>query len=276
MSNVGSAGSFREVVLSLTDQSQNVGAALTWRIRWVAVRGLASVIAGVVVLGVGGRLVMLASRLIHPDAIGRLTENGNRIGEFTVDGTIELILFGGLGSGVTAGVVWVLVKEWIPKHPVPVGLGAVAIGGFLLVEADNTDFAILGDPRADLVLLLGLIFVFGVVVFWLDRWLDRRLPEVAGTASIVVYSLLVAVGVPFLIPVFGSFFSSEWCFCANPPIWTGIFLAMTSFATIWWWILNLRGWNSPPQTLRTIGTTSIALTVTAGSIHLAREVLAIL
>ncbi len=61
-----------------------------------------------------------------------------------------------------------------------------------MVEADNTDFAILGDPRADLVLLLGLIFVFGVVLFWLDR----RLPEVGGTTSIVVYSLLVAVGVP--------------------------------------------------------------------------------
>ena len=40
--------------------------------------------------------------------------------------------------------------------------GAVAIGGGPLVEADNTDFAILGYPRADLVLLLGLIFVFGL------------------------------------------------------------------------------------------------------------------
>lgn len=122
--------------------------------------------------------------------------------------------------------------------------GAVAIGGFLLVEADNTDFAILGDPRADLVLLLGLIFVFGVVLFWLDR----RLPEIGGTTSIVVYSLLVAVGVPFLVPVLGSFFSSGFCFCENPPIWTGIFLASTSIATIWWWKLSLRSWETPPAT----------------------------
>ncbi len=139
----------------------------------------------------------------------------------------------------------------------------MAIGGFLLVEADNTDFAILGYPGADLVLLLGLIFVFGVVLFWLDR----RLPEVGGTNSIVVYSLLVAVGVPFLVPVLGSFFSSGFCFCENPPIRTGIFLASTSIATIWWWKLSLRGWETPPATLRTIGTTSIALTVTAGSIQ---------
>ncbi len=39
-------------------------------------------------------MVMLASRLIHPDAVGRITENGNRIGEFTLEGTIGLILFG--------------------------------------------------------------------------------------------------------------------------------------------------------------------------------------
>ena len=260
----------------LTDQSLSVGARLVSRFRWIAVRGLASAVAGIVVLGVGGRLVMLASRFLHPDAVGRITENGNRIGEFTVEGTIGLILFGGLASGVFAGVVWVLVKEWIPQHPVPVGLGAVAIGGFLLVEADNPDFFILGNPSVDLVLLLGLIFVFGVVLFWVDRWLDRRLPGVAGTTSIVLYSLLVALGVPFLVPVFGSFLSREFCFCRNPPIWSGVFLVVTSFATIWWWILNLRGSDTPPRTLRTIGTTSIALTVTAGSIYLAREVLAIL
>ena len=61
-------------------------------------------------------------------------------GEFTVDGTIELIVFGGLLSGVVAGVVWVFTREWIPDNPVPVGVGAVAIGGFALVEADNPDF----------------------------------------------------------------------------------------------------------------------------------------
>ncbi|HEY5651539.1 MAG TPA: hypothetical protein VIW46_08840, partial [Acidimicrobiia bacterium] len=60
---------------------------------------------------------MFISRVLHPDAAGRITENGNRIGEFTVDGTIELIVFGGLLSGVVAGVVWVLIREWIPDNP---------------------------------------------------------------------------------------------------------------------------------------------------------------
>jgi hypothetical protein len=52
---------------------------LIGRIRWIAVGGLAGVVSGVLVLGLGGRLVMLASRLLHPDTAGRLTENGNRI-----------------------------------------------------------------------------------------------------------------------------------------------------------------------------------------------------
>ncbi|MEA1902973.1 MAG: hypothetical protein U9N56_05540 [Actinomycetota bacterium] len=99
----------------LTEQPRDLDVRIGGRVRWVAVRGLASAVAGLLVLGVGGRLVMLASRLLHPDAAGRITENGARIGEFTVEGTIELILFGGLLSGVFAGVIWVLVKEWIPQ-----------------------------------------------------------------------------------------------------------------------------------------------------------------
>ena len=58
---------------------------------------------------------MFASRLLHPEAVGEVTEGGNLIGEFTVDGTIALILFGGLGSGLIAGAVWVFIKRWIAE-----------------------------------------------------------------------------------------------------------------------------------------------------------------
>lgn len=139
-----------------TVESRRLGARLAWRIRWVAVRGIASAFAGVLVLGVGGRLVMLASRFLHPDAIGRTTDNGNRIGEFTVEGTVARILFGGLLSGLVAGVIWALVKEWIPPNPALVGFGVIAIGGFQLIEADNPDFVILEGPGPDLALLVGL------------------------------------------------------------------------------------------------------------------------
>ena len=70
--------------------------------------------------------------------------------------------------------MWVIVWQWIPRHPVVVGLGAVALGGFNLIDADNRDFVILRDAfpglAPDLVLLVGLVFVFGASLVWVDRW----------------------------------------------------------------------------------------------------------
>jgi hypothetical protein len=258
------------------DQVTGFGARLGLRVRWIAVRGLAAVATGTVVLGLGGRLVMLGSRLLHPDAIGQVSENGNPIGDFTLDGTIELVVFGGLGSGIIAGVVWVIVWQWIPRHPAVVGFGAVTLGAYNLIDSGNRDFVILGDPLPDLVLLVGLLFGFGACLVWVDRWFDSRLPKAAGAVSIGVYSLIVLVGAPFLIPSVGGFFTTEFCFCDNPPIATGVFIVVTAIATGWWWIMNLRGTESPPTTLKRIGSTSVALAVAAGTVHLIAEIATIL
>jgi hypothetical protein len=249
---------------------------LTGRLRWIAVRGLAAVTSGVLVLGLGGRLVMFLSRLLHPDAAGRLTENGNQIGQLTLEGTLALLLFGGLTGGLFAGVVWVMVEEWIPDNPLLVGAGAVAIGGFLLVEADNRDFVILDPPGFDLLLLLALVFLFGVVLHRLDKWFENRLPEPGGTLSTVVYALMTAVGALVAIPTFGNFFSSSFCVCAQPPVWTGIMLAVASGATVWWWVLELRGAGRPPDRLRLIGRLATTAAALAGAIHLTGQIVAII
>jgi len=219
---------------------------------------------------------MFVSRLLHPEALGRITEGGNRIGEFTVEGTIGLIIFGGLLSGLLAGVVWVLVREWIPKKAALVGLGAVAVGGSFLIQGDNRDFVILQDPQLDLVLLLGLLFLFGVVLYWFDVVLDNKMSDQPQTSGIVVYSLMIAMAAPLTIPTFASMFTREFCSCAKPPIWTGVFLAATSLSTILWWVQHLRGADTPSQTLNKIGTTSLALTAIAGAVDLTTEITHIL
>lgn len=218
---------------------------------------------------------MFASRMLHPAAIGRVTEAGFRIGEFTVGGTIDLVLFGGLLNGVVAGVVWVFVKEWIPDNWVMVGMGAVAIGGFALVEADNPDFVILEDPRIDLALLLGLLFLFGLALLWFDHVLERRLPAKVGAGSTVIYSLIAAIGVPFLIPTFGIFLSREFCFCESPPIWTGAFLLGAAVTTVTWWVLALRRAVSQSPILKRLGRSSVAGAVVAGGVYLTGQLLAI-
>jgi len=262
--------------MAITAQAESLAVRLVGLVRSVALGGLAGAIAGVVVLGVGGRLVMFMSRLLHPEALGRITENGNRVGEFTVEGTIGLIIFGGLLSGLLAGVVWVLVREWIPNKAALVGLGAVAIGGSFLIQGNNRDFVILQDPRLDLVLLLGLLFLFGVVLYWIDELLDKKMSDQPQTLGIVVYSLMIAIAAPLIIPTFASMFSKEFCFCLNPPIWTGVFLAATSLATVTWWVQHLRGANTPSQSLNMIGTASLTLTAIAGAVDLTTEITRIL
>ncbi len=262
-----------------TSRAQHPGTLsdrLIGRTRWIAIRGLAGVTSGVLVLGIGGRLVMLASRLLHPETTGRLTENGNRIGDFTVEGTLALLVFGGLAGGLFASVVWTIVKDWVPDNSLLVGLGAVAMGGFLLVEADNPDFQILSPPGLDLVLLLSLVFLFGVVLHRVDSVLERRLPSFRRVLSTAFYSLLVLVGVPLVIPTFGNFVSSDFCGCEPPPVWTGVLLAVTAVATIWWWILDLRGAESPPAHVRLLGRVATGAAVLAGGVHLTAQIVTIL
>lgn len=253
-------------------QTESVAVRLVGLVRRVALGGLAGAIAGLLVLGVGGRIVMFISRLLHPEALGRITEGGNRIGEFTIGGTVELLIFAGLLSGLVGGVIWVLIKEWIPKRAVVVGLGGVALGGSFLIDGDNIDFFILEGPLPDLVLLLGLLFLFGVVLYWFDGLLDDRTSDRPGTVGIVVYSLMVAVAAPLIVPTFGNFFSEEFCFCSDPPIWTGVFLVAASLSTVTWWIQHLRGAEAPSQSLSIIGRATLALAALAGSIDLTTEI----
>ena len=258
-----------------TDQSSGLATRITELIRWIAVRGIAAVSLGILVFGIGGRLVMLASRLLHPDTIGRITDNGNRIGEFTVGGTIGLIVFGGLFGGLAAGVVWVFIKNWIVDNPVVVGLGAVALGGLNLIEADNRDFVILGDVTVDLLLLLSLPFLFGLLLVPFDGYLDKKLPPARSVVSIVVYALLVSVAAPIIIPLFASFFDTGFCFCEHPPIWIGIGLIAATASTIYWWYLSLRGAEDPPGWLTKTGQISVLVAVVAGAVYLTNEILAI-
>jgi hypothetical protein len=262
--------------MAVPGQAESLGVRLAGLIRSVALGGLAGAIAGVVVLGVGGRFVMFLSRLLHPEALRRTTESGARVGEFTVEGTIELVIFGGLLGGLLAGVVWVLVREWIPNNRALVGLGAVAIGGSFLIHGENIDFIILPNPRIDIVLLLGLLFLFGVVLSWVDGLLDNKMPDPPRTFGIVVYAIMIAIAAPLIIPTFGSLLTEEFCQCSSPPIWTGVFLTATAVSTIVWWVQHLRGADTPPQTLRKIGTTSLALTALAGAIDLTTEIAHIL
>ena len=76
--------------------------------------GVASFLGGVVVGGIGGRLVMtISAGAAGEDFFGRVTENGNTIGQFTAGGTFTLVVFVGLLGGVAASIVIVGSDPWL-------------------------------------------------------------------------------------------------------------------------------------------------------------------
>jgi hypothetical protein len=82
-------------------------------------------------------------------AQGRITEADEVVGRITVDGTIGFVVFTALFFGLATGVVYMLVRRWLPAGR----LGGLAYGALLLLiaatrieplRADNPDFDLVG------------------------------------------------------------------------------------------------------------------------------------
>ena len=144
------------------DRARRVAAwplGVIWRD--IARGGLAGLLVGVVVGGLGGRVAMRLIALLVPEATGSSTENGNRIGDITLGGSFGLILFAGLFVGILVGTIWVVVSPWLPRSAWPPrARGHPARDRprpFVLVQGSNSDFIVLGFDPAVVVVLLGLV-----------------------------------------------------------------------------------------------------------------------
>lgn len=201
--------------------------------RRIGIAGLAALIGGVLVLGVGGRLAMRLSGAMalasDPATRFMLTGDGFQVGRITVDGTIGLIIFGGIFGSIAAAAYWALLKDRLPakRQLLWAGLAAAAIGGNFLVHADNIDFVILEPVVANVILYPMLTGIAGVVIVLIDRRLSRRLPRSVASNSIL--SLLAVFGmvlVALLVVSAGGedpFLAAELVALAAiaAPIWIG-------------------------------------------------------
>jgi hypothetical protein len=232
-------------------------------LRDIARGGLAGLAVGVVFGGLGGRLAMRLIALLIPEATGRFTENGNRIGDITLGGSFGLLLFGGLFAGIFVGTIWVVVSPWLPRslgrRVLAAILLAIGLGAFGVIQGSNSDFIVLGfDPRVVLVLLV-LVGLVGASMAVVDAWLDRRLPHPRssiGTAS-GVYIVISAIGALFAVGVVATFLDT-----ALRPV--GIALLVSGVATLRWWYLRYRGADRPPQMLRVLGSGGVIAAVVLG------------
>jgi hypothetical protein len=240
-------------------------------VRDLARTGTAGAIAGVLIAGIGGRLVMRLAALAIPEAAGAFTSNDFRIGDITLGGSLGLIVVVGLLFGAFGAVLWVVVSPWIPGMGLPRAIlampVAVALGGLTLVEGDNRDFFILQHSPGIVAMLIVLVALFGLALALLDDWLDRRLPA-AGTESDArrfAYALLIGGGLLILPLVVGGFFDGQ-----KFPI--GLALVATGLATVAWWVQRARGLVRPTRWLLVTGRAALLAAVVLGTAVLVPEV----
>ena len=106
------------------------------------------------------------------DAHGGLTEMEAVIGSINLDGTIGLLVFGGILPGLASGVIYVLIRRWLPTGR----LGGLTFGALHLVIAatrldplrpDNPDFDVVGPGWLSVTTfgLTALVHGMAVVAF---------------------------------------------------------------------------------------------------------------
>lgn len=163
------------------------------RFTWYAALALtAGVLAGITVIGAGGRLAMRLLAVTGGDrAQRRITEADEVVGEITVDGTIGIVLFNGIIGGVAGAALYLMVRRFLPTR----WLGGVAFGLALLVvlgttvdplRAENPDFDIVGPGWVAVLVFGALAVAFGVCLAAVVGRLSEWLPLVAKDRGVLV------------------------------------------------------------------------------------------
>jgi hypothetical protein len=222
-------------------------------VRDIARGGIAGIIVGVFVAGLGGRVVMRVAALLHPNAVGMRTENGEVIGDVTLNGTMALLIFGGLGMGLVAGTIWVAVSPWLPSgrlvRALVTAVAAIALGTPLLVQATNPDFLVLQRDGLVVLLLVALVALVGFSMALVDGALDARLPPAfEGTRATAAYLIVTMLGVALILPATVGILLVQREYDAS--IRAGWAVAVSGTCTLIWWAMRAKGRSAPPMPLR--------------------------
>src|SRR3954451_16856819 len=241
-------------------------------VRDIARGGLAGLFVGFVAAGLGSRLAMRIAAALVPEATGLATENGFAIGRGTVEGTLGLVLFGGVAASVFLAVTWVVISPWLPRRlvvraivAVPV---AIAFGTGALIDARNPDFIVLRHEPLVVGTLVILIAALGPAMALVDAWLDRHLPRPSkgASGSAMGYTYFAAVGglLAIVLVVQGVHDPRGRAFALT--------MLVTGAVTITWWLRRARGETVPPSWMRRAAWTALAAGTVVGLAGLVPDV----
>jgi hypothetical protein len=175
-------------------------------LRRLALAAGAGAVVGLVVGGVWGRFFMFVLARLNPEEHGLDTDDGFAMGQFTVGGTLNLLvattLMGAIGGLLFLGLRGLRFgPAWFRTVSLPLG-GMIVVGG-MLVHSDGVDFNLLEPVELAVALTLSVPLLFTIGLAWLgDRWLGdaptfwQRLPAAApwiARAGLTVVAVVAGV-----------------------------------------------------------------------------------
>ena len=193
---------------------------------------LVGMISGALAGGVGARLAMRVSALLYHDAGQRViyTENGYRVGEITLNGTLTLIITAML-FGVVGGLLYVGVRGWLPqsriKRGLVFGLLLLALNGSMIFGDGERDMARFGSAWVN-VLLFGAIFIaYGLIAAFVGGKLEGTLRRHPG--HVLAQGGLVFMMALLLFGMTGTLITSLISPDADAPSQTESLLFLATF-----------------------------------------------
>ena len=188
------------VTAGTSGEPHTLRAELVAAARTLGVITAVGVVCGWLVVGVLSRLMMLLLAVLNPVATGVTSDDGFVMGQFTVSGSLNLLVvgtgFGVLGAGLYAALRGLAIgRRWFRLLSLSVGAGVVV--GSQIVHSDGVDFRLLNP----LWLAVGIFVLLPAVYVALlsavsERLLSRARPVprpvvVLGLAAWVVVFLLL-------------------------------------------------------------------------------------
>lgn len=148
---------------------------------------IAGAIAGILAIGVGGRIAMRISGALylreHPGAATITDSSGQTVGVVTLSGTIDL-LSQAMFAGLLGGLLYIVIRQWLPSgrftRPIATGGFILCTAGLLFIDPNNQDFTRIGIPWLNVAMFASFVTLFGMLVSPLSEWILKQASELAG------------------------------------------------------------------------------------------------
>ena len=262
--------------------SYTTGAEL---VRSIAVMGIAGLATGIAVGGISSRLFMrISAAAASAAAQGATTEAGETVGAITFEGTMGLVVFVGIGTGIFGAVFYATFRPWLAWAGRYRGLAfgavlfAVTSATSDVLNPDNFDFSLLGNRALNVTLIVLLFLGFGLVMTLMFGVLDRHLPpwDELHAAARVVYGAITGLGVVIALLGMPALLFSPSCEC-EAPIIASLFVVVTAAGTLTLWATAIGGRSDRSlSTARILGLSGLTGTLVFGLWRAGSDAIAIL